>query len=246
MITLSYAATFLILGLSSLPSESAAFLQLNPHAHGRLPQQQHAPAVPVAVAAPSPSYHPTTATTTTVLRVVADVPIEKEEEKKRGGGDDEHEEDWIPSKDGGFIPNLKSRLKLRRRSSAPPSITEVTEIQDYKDVVVEEHNQLVCVRFYAPWCRACKAIQASFRRLPKKYPNVKFVEVPLTQENAYLHKGLGIPSLPFAHVYHPEAGLLEERKLNKNVFADFEKVLKTYVDGECPVGYDETGELNFF
>jgi thiol-disulfide isomerase/thioredoxin len=229
MIKLSSAATFLILGLS-LPSESAAFLQLNPH--GRLPQ--HVPAVPVA--APLPSSHPIT-----VLRVVADVPIEKEEEKKRRGGD---EDDWIPSEDGGFIPNLKSRLKLPRRLTSPP-ITEVTEIQDYKDVVVEEHNQLVCVRFYAPWCRACKAVQASFRRLPKQYPNVKFVEVPLTQKNAYLHKGLGIPSLPFAHVYHPEAGLVEERKINKNIFGDFEKVLKTYVDGECPVGYDETGELNF-
>jgi len=227
MIKLSYAATFLIIGLS-LPSESAAFLQLNPY--GWLSQR-----VAVPVGAPSPSSHPTTE-----LRVVADVPIEKEEEKTRGGGD---EDDWIPSEGGGFIPNLKSRLKLPRRLASP--VTEVTDIQDYKDVVVEEHNQLVCVRFYAPWCRACKAIQASFRRLPKQYPNVKFVEVPLTRNNAYLHKGLGIPSLPFAHVYHPEAGLVEERKINKNIFGDFEKALKTYVDGECLVGYDETGELNF-
>jgi thiol-disulfide isomerase/thioredoxin len=224
MIKLSYAVTFLILGLY-LPSEIAPFLQLNPHGR-RLPQ--HYVAVPVAALSPSS------------LRVVADAPIEKEEEKTRGGGD---EDDWIPSQDGGFIPNLKSRLKLPRRSASP--ITEVTDIQDYKDVVVEEHIQLVCVRFYAPWCRACKAIQANFRRLPKQYPSVKFVEVPLTQKNAYLHKGLGIPSLPFAHMYHPEAGLVEERKINKNIFGDFEKVLKTYVDRECPVGYDETGELNF-
>jgi thiol-disulfide isomerase/thioredoxin len=227
MIKLSYAATFLIIGLS-LPSQSAAFLRINPH--GRLPQH-----VALPVGAPPPSSHPTT-----VLRVVADVPIEKEEEKTRGGVE---EDEWIPAEDGGFTPNLKSRMKLPRRLASP--ITEVTEIQDYKDVVVEEHNQLVCVRFYAPWCRACKAVQASFRRLPKRYPNVKFVEVPLTQKNAYLHKGLGIPSLPFAHVYHPEAGLVEERKINKTIFGDFEKVLKTYVDGECPVSYEETGELNF-
>ena len=35
-----------------------------------------------------------------------------------------------------------------------------------------------------------------------EFPSVKFVEVPLTKENAYLHDGLGVPSLPFAQLNH--------------------------------------------
>ena len=45
--------------------------------------------------------------------------------------------------------------------------------------------------------------------------------------------------------FHPEVGLVEERKINKNLFAEFKTVLQTYVDGECPVTYDEDGSKNY-
>ena len=104
---------------------------------------------------------------------------------------------------------------------------------------------MVVVRFYAPWCKACKAVQQPFRKLCRDLSsmgNIKFVECPVTKENAYLHEGLGIPSLPYGHIYHPQAGLVEERKLNKNVFQDFTNVLQTYVDGQCTVSYPEGGD----
>ena len=75
---------------------------------------------------------------------------------------------------------------------------------------------------------------------------MKFVEVPLTRENSYLHEGLGIKTLPFAHIYEPCVGLVEEKKISKLFFRDFKTCLKTYVDGQCSVTYDELGELNSF
>jgi thiol-disulfide isomerase/thioredoxin len=117
-----------------------------------------------------------------------------------------------------------------------PKVHEVLSIQDYKKVVVDEKKSIVVVRFYASWCRACKAISLRFRQqLPQKFPNVKFVEVPLTKENAFLHQGLGVPSLPYAHIYHPEVGLVEERKINQRVFSDFVDVLQTYQQGYCEI-----------
>jgi hypothetical protein len=59
-----------------------------------------------------------------------------------------------------------------------------------------------------------------------------------------LHEGLGVKSLPFAHIYDPHGGLVEERKVNKHVFSDFKSTLRTYVDGKCDVAYDESGESN--
>ncbi len=78
---------------------------------------------------------------------------------------------------------------------------------------------------------------------------------------------MGIPSLPFAHIYlcNPEhyreqpqdeshaqsaaaaAGsgdgtttlLVEELKINKLAFAEFERILRSYVEGECPMVYDD-------
>ena len=64
------------------------------------------------------------------------------------------------------------------------------------------------------------------------------MEVPLTRSNAFLHEGLGVPALPYAHIYHPEAGLVEERSLNKKLFGDFKEVLQTYMDGECPIDWE--------
>jgi hypothetical protein len=110
-----------------------------------------------------------------------------------------------------------------------------------------DFSVLFCTRNIASlpaWCRACRAVESSYRNLPKEFPSVKFVEVPLTKSNAYLHEGLGVRSLPFAHIYDPNAGLVEERKMNKNVFHDFKRILRTYVNGECEVTYDECGGSN--
>jgi thiol-disulfide isomerase/thioredoxin len=184
----------------------------------------------------------------TALRVVLDPPM-KGDEKKKGKNDEENSNDWIPSETGGFIPNIRARLgfpknpveKSSGSSKEALKVKEVLDILQYKTEVAEVRDQIVCVRFYAPWCKSCKAIEASFRRLPRDFPGVKFVEVPVLKDNAYLHKGLGVPSLPFGHIYHPETGLMEERKISKKFFAEFKQVLRTYVHGECPVQYDDDG-----
>jgi hypothetical protein len=58
-----------------------------------------------------------------------------------------------------------------------------------------------------------------------KYPDVIFVDVPVTNENANLHQGLGVPSLPFGHIYHPAAGLVEELRLTRKLFPEFAQAL---------------------
>ena len=69
------------------------------------------------------------------LKVVADSPIEEKREKSNKNSDD----DWIP-KEGGFIPNLKGRV---RRT---PNILQVSDIQDYKTEVVDVKDRMVVVR----------------------------------------------------------------------------------------------------
>lgn len=165
------------------------------------------------------------------LHAVAAPPAEGEKEKRKK--DESDNEDWTLS-GGGFLPNL---TRARRRST---NIQNVMTIEEYKKVVVDEDERIVVVRFFAPWCRACKAIEPKFEKLAFEYsPSVKFVQVPLTKENAFLHDGLGVPSLPFGHIYHPDVGLCEERSLNKRIFHDFRHALETYVDGSCDLPEDD-------
>lgn len=124
---------------------------------------------------------------------------------------------------------------LRKKISGPrpDHVLEVTNLNEYKEAVADEREKLTIVRFYAPWCRACKQIEQPYYRLGEEFPNFKFVEVPATIDNAYLHQGLGVPAIPYGHIYHPTAGLVEELRINKRKFSDFKKIIASYEDREC-------------
>ena len=81
--------------------------------------------------------------------------------------------------------------------------------------------------------QACKAIRPLFYRLAHENSNVLFVEVPVTETNANLHQGLGIPSLPYGHIYSPDGGLVEELKITRPHFPKFAHKLSSYIKGSC-------------
>ena len=121
---------------------------------------------------------------------------------------------------------LKNRPKRTNNAIKP---TKVETIEEYKTEVADVDDQIVVVRFYSPFCKTCKAAEKYFHKLCRDNPDIKFVELPTTRHNKYLHEGLGVPSFPYGHIYHPDAGLVEELKINKKVFGDFERVLQYYV-----------------
>lgn len=128
------------------------------------------------------------------------------------------------------------KKKPKTVGGRPSNVIEVTTLEDYKEVVADETNKIVAVRFYAPWCRACKAAAPSFYRVARELEDkVKFVDVPVTKESTKIHQGLQVPSIPFSHVYHPDAGLVEELRMSRTRFPVFEQALKSYVSGSCEV-----------
>mmetsp|Transcript_5344 Transcript_5344/g.6162 ORF Transcript_5344/g.6162 Transcript_5344/m.6162 type:complete len:227 (+) Transcript_5344:132-812(+) len=145
--------------------------------------------------------------------------------------------DWLPT-NGGFVANFRTKTERRKKSNR---ICFVDTIEDYKNTVVDESTCIVVVRFYASWCRSCKASEPLFKRMANSYESdvVKFVEVPLTKETAYIQEGLGVPSVPYGHIYHPQVGLVEEMKISKPNFRGFRNVLQTYVAGSCELNSDD-------
>ena len=81
--------------------------------------------------------------------------------------------------------------------------------------------------------QACKAVTPLFHRMASSHPDVVFVEVPVTPQTAAIHQGLGVPSLPFGHLYHPASGLVEEMKLTRKHISAFERRLDCYLQGSC-------------
>jgi len=118
-------------------------------------------------------------------------------------------------------------------------------LKEYKRVVIDEaqEDQLVVVWFYSPWCRSCKSVSKGVQALSREYQaDIKFVQVPVLSENAILHQGLGVKSVPFVHVYHPSLGLMEERKLTRKHLTGFHKLLQDYRSGECSLEQRHAGE----
>jgi len=131
---------------------------------------------------------------------------------------------------------IKTENSISRRHVQTSLIQEVVTLKDYKRVVIDESldDQLVVVWFYSPWCRSCKGVSKGVQALSREYRNdIKFVQVPVLNENAALHQGLGVKSVPFVHVYHPSVGLVEERKLTRKYLPGFHKLLQDYRMGQC-------------
>jgi thiol-disulfide isomerase/thioredoxin len=170
--------------------------------------------------------------------------MEDEKEKRSERITDEEDQKEWKRVVGGFVPRFLRREGADVRTSP---VEMVDTLEDYKRVVVDEPDRIVVVRFFAPWCKSCKAAHPIFKKMVSEHSetSVKFVEVPLTKETAYIHEGLGVPSVPFGHIYHPEAGLVEEKKINKRVFKEFREALDSYVRGSCDLpledGQEEAG-----
>ena len=135
-------------------------------------------------------------------------------------------------------------LSSKRREKGNKNIKRITTMEEYKKHVVNVTDKIVVVRFFATWCRSCKAAAPAFYRMAatQSPDDVVFVEVPLLKENAFLHVGLGVPSVPFGHIYHPEVGLVEEMKISRKFIRKFEEALNSYVRGSCDL-YGEDEEM---
>jgi len=127
---------------------------------------------------------------------------------------------------------------LKRRSRT--NIIHVESVQEYKEQVVNEKECISVVRFYSQYCKSCQASEPHFYKLASEFSNkdasgikVNFVEVPLNKNTSILHEALEVPSLPWTHIYHPDAGLVEERAVSKKYINDVRKCLRCYVYGEC-------------
>eukprot|EP00984_Skeletonema_dohrnii_P026653 scaffold16018_cov120-Skeletonema_dohrnii-CCMP3373.AAC.2 len=152
--------------------------------------------------------------------------------------DDEH--DTLESKKKSSPPPAKDfqsrmkRMAMRRRETGkswrPPNVQTATSLEDFANIIQEGRtkNQLVVVRFYANWCKKCQAIRPSFDKVASSKPQVIFVDVPVTNTNVELHQGLGVKSVPFAHIYCPEKGLVVEEKISRRRFSEFEELLEKH------------------
>eukprot|EP00558_Chaetoceros_sp_UNC1202_P008577 CAMPEP_0197244566 /NCGR_PEP_ID=MMETSP1429-20130617/9646_1 /TAXON_ID=49237 /ORGANISM="Chaetoceros sp., Strain UNC1202" /LENGTH=133 /DNA_ID=CAMNT_0042704941 /DNA_START=644 /DNA_END=1045 /DNA_ORIENTATION=+ len=96
-------------------------------------------------------------------------------------------------------------------------------------------DRIVIVRFFSHNCKSCQAVTPKFNRLARLNPNVRFIDVPITKENPDVQQHMNVFAVPFGHIYHPTAGLMEELRMSKSYWSDFEDIFYSYVNEKCDV-----------
>lgn len=139
----------------------------------------------------------------------------------------------------------KINTSSNSKSKSTALLEEVQNLHEFKQVLTEASHdgRMVSVFWYSPWCKACKAAAPGVKALAKQHPNVKFIQVPVIEDNVLLHQGLNVPSVPYMHLYQPnqvvdpghepQQSLVEERKMTRKKVSGYQKLLTDYEHGVC-------------
>eukprot|EP00904_Undaria_pinnatifida_P001857 jgi/Undpi1/11672/HiC_scaffold_36.g13967.m1 len=76
---------------------------------------------------------------------------------------------------------------------------------DYLEALRGNERSLVVIKFFAPWCRSCKAMDVKYRKLAAQNQNVKFFEIDVN-ESPELKKALGVRSVPTVKLHAGSLG----------------------------------------
>jgi len=84
--------------------------------------------------------------------------------------------------------------------------------EDHLALLAANPGKIVIMKFYAPWCRACKGLEPKFVQISKdpKYEKLPllFAQMSVQDNKAYI-KSIGILALPSIHIYSGTEGLVE-------------------------------------
>ncbi|KAG8457278.1 hypothetical protein KFE25_011952 [Diacronema lutheri] len=96
---------------------------------------------------------------------------------------------------------------------------------------VGSDEQLVVVKYYASWCRACKALGPKVEKIARNHPNVRFYELEF-EANKALCKELGIKVLPWIEIFKGgRSTKLESFSCGPSKAAQINEKVRYYLDG---------------
>ena len=119
---------------------------------------------------------------------------------------------------------------------AAGTLGSITSIRQLSSAVAsaEAHSKYVVIKFYAPWCTSCKAIEARFLRTAKAQGDDADFYVIDFSKSKVLCKACGIKFMPVAHIYASGA-LQEAMPIGAKAFPGFVKRMAT-IHGELSGG----------
>jgi len=111
-------------------------------------------------------------------------------------------------------------------------VTQLADEEAYHAMIetAKSENRVVVIKFFASWCRACKAMGPKFLRVTDDWPDVEFCEI-LFDNNKKLCKTLGIKILPYVEIVAGTDGKVESFSCGPSKISQLQAKLE--VHGGC-------------
>jgi len=119
-------------------------------------------------------------------------------------------------------------IQYRCKKNRPSNVKVVHTLQVYDMIVRSEQDKIIVVNFFAAWCKKCQKIKPHFYRLAKKYPQLCFVEVPVSEKNVDMQIDMSLKAVPYAHIYY-QGSLAEHFPIARDQYNFFEQLMATYI-----------------
>mmetsp|Transcript_5342 Transcript_5342/g.15580 ORF Transcript_5342/g.15580 Transcript_5342/m.15580 type:complete len:676 (-) Transcript_5342:327-2354(-) len=107
-------------------------------------------------------------------------------------------------------------------------IYEIKNKEQHQAFLKANPDKVVVLKFYAPWCRACKGLEPKFIRIrsDEKYERLPMLWAQMSiQHNKDYIKSIGVLALPSVHIYAGSEGLVENFPCGPSKVPIFKKKL---------------------
>jgi len=114
-------------------------------------------------------------------------------------------------------------------------IYEITNAEQHQAFLRANPDKVVVLKFYAPWCRACKGLQPKFIKIRKdeKYERLPMLWAQMSiQHNKDYIKSIGVLALPSVHIYAGAEGLVENFPCGPSKIPIFKKKLASTLNSK--------------
>ena len=110
------------------------------------------------------------------------------------------------------------------------SIRSLSTVPELEEAMADAHSsgRLCVIKFYAPWCSACRVIQPKFKRLMREYPEHDFFQVDFSRCKP-LSKHCDITMLPTGIILD-QGKLVSHMPIRKADFQGFKERLAVHAE----------------
>lgn len=151
-------------------------------------------------------------------------------------------QDSVPEKPDGASKSTRSKTAAKIiRSRSLPNVYPATTPEECQRIAAERLDRLTVFQFSSPACRACARVRPRWDRMAAENPDLDFVRIEVSGRNrGFVVRDLGVPSLPHAGLFHPDAGMVETACVGSSQsFRDFASKVEAYRQDGCQVTYNE-------